>query len=275
MNMKNLFLFLLVSALASRLCAQTNETAKLALIAESADASTALDVLTAQLSGNPKLQLLERNEIEKVYREQGLSAGNRDYFLKLGQILGADGLLLLETVTEGTNQFLNVRLIAVKPGVVLIAEKFSWPVTDLTGWSSAFANHLNPLLPKLTVLVNDAIPISVVNLRSAVQSADALETERQLKLLTIHRLSQERQLFVLERQKMQLLTEEKDLKLDDSAFWNGSYLLEGVVDQNGYSKETITINARLAPPKGGAPLQFEASGSRTNLTEVINQLATK
>ena len=68
--------------------------------------------------------------------------------------------------------------------------------------------------------------------------------------------------------KMQLLTEEKNLKVDDSAFWNGSYLLEGVVDQNGYSKETITVNARLTPSKGGGPLLFEVSGNRTNLSEV-------
>ena len=64
-------------------------------ISESPDASAAADVLTAELSSNKKLQMLERNEIEKVYREQGLSAGNRDY-LKLGQILGADGLLLFD-----------------------------------------------------------------------------------------------------------------------------------------------------------------------------------
>ena len=43
------------------------------------------DILTAQLSGNPKIQLLERNEMEKVYREQGMSAANRDD-LKLGRI---------------------------------------------------------------------------------------------------------------------------------------------------------------------------------------------
>ena len=47
------------------------------------------------------------------------------------------------------------------------------------------------------------------------------------------------------------------------------------MDQNGYSKETITINARLTPPKGGVPMEFEVSGTRTNLAEVINQLAVK
>lgn len=74
---------------------------------------------------------------------------------------------------------------------------------------------------------------------------------------------------------MQLLGEEKELKADESAFWNGSYLLEGVVDQSGYSKDVITINARLTPSKGGVPLPFEVSGSRSNLAEVINQLAAK
>lgn len=156
----------------------------------------------------------------------------------------------------------------------MTAEKYVWP-SDLAEWSAAFEKHLDSFLPKLTVLVKDAIPISIVNLRSAVQSDEASETEMQLKLLIIQRLSQERQLFVLERQKMQSLSEEKELNADDSAFWNGSYLLEGVVDQNGYSKDTIMINARLSPPKGGATVAIEVSGSRTNFAEVINQLAAK
>ncbi len=272
--MKKAIFILFILAIAAQLRAQSNAPMRLALISETDQAATAVDVLTAQFSSDPKIQLLERDQIGKVYREQGLSTANTDY-LKLGQILGADGLLLLQTTTEGANAFLNVRLIAVKPGVVLLAEKYSWPVQNVTEWSPAFAKHLGLFLPKLTVLVKDAIPISVVNLRSAIQSADAVETERQLKLLTIQRLSREAQLFVLERQKIELLTEEKDLKVDDSAFWNGSYLLDGVVDQNGYSKETITINVRLTPPKGGAPVQFEVNGPRTNLVEAVNQLAAK
>jgi Ca2+-binding EF-hand superfamily protein len=267
-----LIISILISTL--QLPAQTNGTVRLALISESPDALAAADVLTAELSSYAHLQLLERNEIERVYREQGLSAANKDY-LKLGQVLGADGLLLLDVVRTPAATNLTARLIDVKPGVVLTDGSFSWPLANTSQWAESVSTYLDSFLPKLTLLVKDAIPISVVNLRSAVQSADGLETERQLKLLTIQRLSQERQLFVLERQKMQLLAVEKDLKLDDSAFWNGSYLLEGVVDQNGYSKDTITISARLTPPKGGAPVQFEISGSRTNFTEVINQLAAK
>jgi hypothetical protein len=272
--MKKLFGVLAMMILATRLPAQSDAPARLALIAETSEASVAADVLTAQLSGNPQIQLLERNEIEKVFREQGLSAGNRDY-LKLGRILGADGLLLLDVVRARTATNLAARLVAAKPGVILLNENYRWPMKDITEWTPGFAKHLNPLLPKLLVLAKDAIPISVVNLRSAVQSAEAQEAERQLKLLTLQRLSQEHQFFVLERQRMQLLSEEKELKADEAAFWNGSYLLEGVVDQSGYSRETITLNGRLTPPKGAAPILFDVSGSRTNLAEVVNQLVAK
>ena len=272
--MKRAVLFLIFLAAVLRLPAQTNTLVRLALVSETDETFTAADILTADLSGNKNLQLLERNEIDRVYREQALSAGNKDY-LKLGQILGADGLLLLDVVRTPQSTNLMARFIAVKPGVILTDGSFDWPLKDTAQWAESVSSYLNLLLPKLSVQATDAIPISVVNLRSAVASAEGAETERQLKLLTIQRLSQEKELFVLERQKMQLLSEEKDLKLDDSAFWNGSYLLEGVVDQNGYSKETVTINARLTPPKGGAPLQFEVSASRTNLSEVINQLAEK
>jgi curli biogenesis system outer membrane secretion channel CsgG len=285
--MKRILVILALLPMALSLPGQTNEPVKLAVLAESSGAAEAGDVLIANLSSNGKLQLLERTEIQRVYREQGLSAGNKDY-LTLGHVLGADGLLLLNVAgARATPNLrvpfaaapppasLTVRLIAIKPGVVLSAEQFSVAAQDLTDWASSYAKHLEPLLPKLSLLVKDAIPISVVNLRCAAQSADAPEVERQLKLLTIERLSRERQLFVLERQRMQSLVEEKDLKLDESAFWKGSYLLEGVVDQNGHARDTITINARLTPPKGGVPLLMEVSGSRTNFAEVINRLADR
>jgi Ca2+-binding EF-hand superfamily protein len=272
--MKKYFLFLLVAIATAKLPAQTNAPIGLALISDSDEANPAADVLTAQLSASQNIHLLERDEIEKVYHEQGMSAANRDD-LKLGRILGADGLLLLDIVRTPQTTNLTMRLIAVKPGVVLTDGSFPWPQKDVTQWAESVMTYLNSFLPKLTVLAKDAIPISIVNLRAAVASTDEQEMERDLKLLTIQRLSQEQQLFVLERQKMQLLSNEKELKSDESAFWNGSYLLDGIIDQNGYSKGTVTIDARLTPPKGGMPLSFEVSGSRTNLSEVINRLAAK
>ncbi len=248
---------------------------RLAIITGSTTSAPVADLLTVELSGKTNLQMLERAEIEKAYREQELSASNRD-FLKLGQVLGADGLLLLTPAGEGTNQFMQVRLVAVKPGVVIGAVRSVWPVSDQIGWARWLANHFGPLFSKLGVRAKDALPISVLNLRAAVKSAEEEAVERQLTVLAIERLTHERPLFVLERRRMELLSAEKELQgMNETAFWNGSYLLEGVIDRDGYSKENVTVHARLVPPKGGAPVPIEISGSRTNLAALINQLVSK
>jgi hypothetical protein len=273
--LKTRFSILAILFCAFLLPAQTNPPIRLAIVQESAGVDAVSDLLTVEFSKSSEIHLLERAEIDRIYREQGLSAQNKDY-LKLGQILGADGLLLLQTGREGTNQILVVELIAVKPGVLLLRERFKWPLENAVEWAAAVEKLVRPLTPKLNVLAKDAIPISILNLRSAIQSAESREAERQLTILAIERLSREPRLFVLERRSMQLLTTEKELKgLDDSAFWHGSYLLDGTLDNHGYSKDTITITARLSPANGKAPAPIEASGSRTNYAEVINQFADK
>lgn len=285
-NMKKIFWIGGILLWALWLPAQTNSPVRLAIVPETPAAGMAVDLLTVEFSSYDQVHLLERAEIEKACQELKLSAANRAD-LKLGQMLGADGLLLVDSVKNNTSlgsnipfvqdapRTVNIRLIAVKPGVVLAAEKFLLRSKDLAEWSPAFVRHLNPYLPKLHVLAQDAMPISLVNLRSAVASAGVAEMERQLKTLAVQRLSREPQLFILERERMQSLSAEKELQADDSAFWKGSYLLEGVVDQNGYAKDVLTLSARLTPPKGGQPLTFETSGSRTNLAEVVNRLAGK
>ena len=267
-------LWLLVSI--PRLEAQSNSPPlRLALVATEPSVAAAADLLTVELSKKERLQLLERTEIAKVYREQGLSVANQNY-LKLGQVLGADGLLVLDLIKEGTNQFLQAQLVAVKPGVVIGDTRAAWPMKDISGWAGLLAKHFDPLYPKLGVQAKDALPISVVNLRAAVRSSEEQETEQQFTSLLIARLTHEPRLFVLERRRMESLGAEKELKgVEESAFWNGSYLVDGVIDRDGYSRDTVTINARLVPPKGGAPVPIELSGSRTNVADLINQLAEK
>lgn len=267
-------MLLLVLIWSSPGVARAAETSiKLAIITETADFTQVADLLTVALSAQPQIQILERAQMEKVYREQQLSAGSRD-FVKLGRVLGADGLLLLGQIRDGTNGFLGVRLVAVKPGVMLWTERFAWPMQNSTAWASDLVPHLRGFWPKLRVLPQDAVPLSVVNLRATVQSTEARELERQLTLLTMERLSREPQLFLTERHRLQALVAEKEWDdLDESAFWDGSFLLDGTLDKAGYSPDTITISARLIPPKGGAPVQIEARGRRNDLSQVINQLA--
>src|ERR1035437_7607309 len=274
--MKTILILFISTLAAVHLLASTNEApVKLAIISESPETAAAADVLTAEFSKDNRLRLLERSEIEKVLREQKLSLNNVDH-LKLGQLLGADGLLALQFVHGGTNGFSSAQLVAVKPGVLLTSERFKWPPPDVAAWSAGVAKHLAPLLPKLDVLAQEAIPISVVNLHSAVETTAAHELEQELTFLIIERLTREKRLFVLERKRMQVLSEEKERSgLEEQAFWSGSYLLDGTIDRNGASPDFMTVSARMIPPRGGEPVLIEASGSRTNYFEVVNQLADK
>ncbi len=273
--MKKILALTFCAALGLRLCAQnTPAPMRLAIVSESTDTMAAADLLTAELSKNDRVQLLERSEIEKVIREQQLSLINLDC-LKLGRLLGADGLLALQSVTEGTNVFLNAQLVAVRPGVILTDERFGRPAQDVSAWAANIVGHLEPLLPKLGVLARDAIPLSVVNFHAGVRTAEAAALERQIFYLTVERLVREPRLFVLERRRMQALSEEKEMSgAGAEPFWNGKYLLDGAIDRDGYSPDTVTLNARLIPP-GGIPVLIEVSGSRTNFAEVVNQLAEK
>ena len=269
-------LALLALAVSEFAWAQTASTAapgRLAIVAEDPAIAPAADLLTVAFSHMQGVQVLERAEIERVCREQALSAGNRDY-LKLGQILAANGLLLLSPAPRGGA--LEARLIAVEPGVVIDAVLSPSPVEDRAQWADGLAKHFAPLLSKLEVSATQAVPISIVQLHSAVRSPASLELERQASLLAAVRLSHQRELFVLERQRMQRLTAEKQFQPpDNSAFWNGSYLLEGVLDRDSYTEDTVTLHARLVPPRGGSPIPFEVRSRRTNLVDLANQLADK
>jgi curli biogenesis system outer membrane secretion channel CsgG len=266
-----LTVLLTLSGLA-RLAAQAIPSpGRLAIISEAADTAGVADVLTVQLSRQPQLIVLEREQIEKVYREQNLAGANRD-FLKLGQLLGADGLLVLTPVRKGTNHFLLTRLVATKPGVVIAEVGAPWPIEKVAEWADGLVAHIKPLFPKLTVLPKDAVPVSVLNLRSALRTTAAQSVENELTMLLIHRLTRQREVFVLERQHLGEIQFEKELLLDESPFWTGRYLLDGVLDQEGFHAEHTKLNARLSSAGGGAVIALEVSGSRTNLPEMAEAL---
>lgn len=268
--------FATILTLAPGLLAQTNKPpVRLALIAQEASVAGYADLLMAELSQSQEFTLLERTEINRVYREQGLSAANGDY-VKLGRLLGADGLLLFDLSKFRDQSVISVRLLAVKPGVIVHSIRASWPISDANSWTFGVASTLRRYGPKLSVSAQDAVPLSLVRLQSALASSEATESAKLLNFLLIDRLSLEDHLFVLERERMDVLVEEKDFHPDDeSSFWKGAYLLDGIVDRDGYAKERVSINARLNRPGRATPIQIDVSGPRTNLTEVVNQLCNQ
>jgi hypothetical protein len=267
----NTLLLFLLAALGA-LGQQNSTPFRLALVAADSAPAAVADLLMVELSHQRGVQLLERAEISRIFREQQLSTAGPD-MLKLGKLLGADGLLVLESGPEGTNQLARARLIAVKPGVVIADERVPFPKDHEAESVKTLVSQLQPMFSKLAVKPGDAVPLSVLNLRAAVRAPGDQSLEHELTLLLIHRLTRERDFFVLERRRLGDVLFEKALQPDDaSPFWTGRYLLDGSFEQDGSAPDAITLHIRLVSPQGGVTNALQVTGSRMNLNALVEKL---
>ena len=247
---------------------------RLAIVPSTQSARAAADLLTVQITSHTNITLLERTEVDRVYRELTTAAQQTGNELRLGQALGADGVLIIEPRVQQTSSSLALTLIAVKPGVVLSVSHYPWPLPNAVEWSKQVAGQLLPLWPKLSVLPKDAIAVSVVNLRSALQSTEARWTERNLTLLLTERLTREQRLFVLDRRRMDLLSTERQMGgWVDTPFWNSGYLLEGTIDRDVLSETNLTLDLRLQPPNGKPATALRVAGERKDMAGVVERAA--
>ena len=247
---------------------------RLAIVPADPRGAVAGELLTAEFSrAEHGVAVLERAEVERIRREQNLTARSSADFARLGQALGAQGVLVLDVFEQNGATNLTAKLIAVQPGVALGFQSYPWPLKDAGQWAGMVGKQFAGLLPKLGVLKQDAVPLSVLNLRSPLQTSEGRRLETDATTLLINRLISQREIFVLERQRMTLLGAEKELKdMQESPFWNGAYLLEGVVERGGATREAINVNARLVAP-GRPSLTVSGKSDTGDLNALVDQLA--
>jgi hypothetical protein len=249
--------------------------AKIAIVSAGSEVEKFGDLLTATLSPLTNVTLVERAQIQKVIQEQSLALTQPQSFVKAGRLLGAEGLILLERrLSQQTNEVLSVRLVAINPGVVILEQQFNLPLSNLPDWASLNSLRIQRVLPKLSVKLEDAVPVSIGSLRSSVATGDGVALESELSALLRLRLAQEPSVFVLERRGMEALQTEKELGAVEEPFWNGAVVVDGTINRDLVSRTNITIHARLAAPNRPAA-ELIASGSRESLTALISELTAK
>jgi hypothetical protein len=279
------FLCLLLAAMPSSkaepprpLVAETDQTPprkpRLAIIS-TPELRAPADLLTVALSSEPTILLLERDEVGRVLRERGLAAGGltTPNYAQLGKLLGAEGLVLLDTAKAGSNQVLTVRIVAAGPGVIVGAWYEKNPPDDVRRWADQVAGKVRVLAPKLNVPAGQAIPVSVLNLRSGLPTRKARDLERELTWLLIHRLASEPRLFVLERVQMERLAFEKAFASGPhSAFWTSCCVIDGEITE--HPGEALSVKLRLELP-GQTPQTVQASGTAKDLRQLAEALGAE
>ncbi len=270
-----LTLWLLCFAHTAALAQSGAKPARLAILAADPALGAASDVLTAALSSDSTVSLLERNEIDRVLSEQRLTASGlaTQNGARLGRLLAADGLVFLETAKINDNPTLTVRIVAAGPGVIVGACYDKNPPEDLQKWAADLAERVHALAPKLSVAAGQAIPVSVLNLRSSLPMREARDLERELTLLLIHRLASEPQCFVLERVQMEKLAFEKALASGSPPdFWTSSCVVDGEISASASNAVVVKLRLERA---GRDPQTVQAEGSAKHLPELAELLASE
>jgi hypothetical protein len=245
---------------------------RLAVIADEAAGAEA-ELLAVELS--QRVPLVERQEIDRVLAERHLPTTDRA-LAGLGQLLGAQGLVLVRGQRVGTNTLLEARFIAVNAGVVLESSYFPLSVPDPAGWARTLARRLGDLAPKCAAEKGRAVALALLNFRASAGTAQGREMESALNVLVPKQLTHEANFFVLERTEMERLAQEKLLAPGTGErFWSSGWLIDGALDFGLTGGEAVTLRLRLQPAAGGKTLESELRGARGKMPELAEAVVAE
>ncbi|HEY8240963.1 MAG TPA: hypothetical protein VIH35_05925, partial [Kiritimatiellia bacterium] len=268
--LRHLLFLLLGMAVAARAGADT----KIAILADKRLAAVG-DLLTAELSGKPGLQLVERAELERVMKEQALAgAVSVEGALKLGRLVGADGCLFIAPIVVDMQKVAEAQLVAIRPAIVVDSLRLPGTAADAGEVSATLASWIETLLPKLNVDPRDAVRVSFLGIHAPVAGPKTEELERQLGLLFVHRMAHEPSWFVLERRRLDVAADEVALARETNAFWTGSFLLDGSL-QEGPASNHLALTLSLKQPDGRVVAAPRVEGSATALVSLMEEAAAR
>jgi hypothetical protein len=223
--------------------------------------------LTAELSANSALILVERDSFAKIGDEAKVQQMAGADATSLGELLGADGLLFIDRRTDG----LHARLTAVKLGYALFDNSVPVEVNSQME-AKALAHLVGNDAPKLKLDPTHAIAISVLNLRADSTTATSSKLERDLTLLLESRLAAMPDYVILERRHAWSLQFDHSLVAPDQAVLKGAFLVDGSFKSQGMASDIITIDLRIRSSKEQQQTTISAEGSSKNLPGLVEKI---
>ena len=250
---------------------------RLAIVAD-ADSQPVADLLMAGLSKEPGVELVEREEIDKVMREHQLSInGNLDQELNLSKLLRAQGILVLEVAKKDDGFPRGASRAAGRGGPG--RRDFRHGRAAREGQRRGpFKTHLRSHPPAAAEAASrERKGRPHLDPQCALPLIPGVEPlEREVTMLLASRLASEPAVFVLERRRLDLLAGEKAYGSETpGAFWNGAYLLDGNIESDGKNDGIISIHLRLRKPGGGDGGTISAQGPAASVKELVGKLATQ
>jgi len=244
---------------------------RLAVIADEPNASAA-DLVFAQLSKTPGVELVERSELRRVINEQKLTlafAADQANYQKVADLLKADALLLLSARTLGGKNVVESRLLRTNPGLNLYTAFRPAPLEDMNGWAESLAGRVRDIATRS--LAPKAIALSILHLRASLGNATGHNVESSLTPLLTERLAQMPGVYLMERTDLDRLVHEQPI--ESGGFWTAAWLLDGTVDLDLGGSDALTANLELRPANGSKPVSLAIRGRSGDLIALREEIA--
>jgi hypothetical protein len=269
--MRRLLLCLLCLCLAP-LC-RAADSFRLAVIGE--DTHGLVPLLETTLSQSEDVTLIERKDLSQLVNEKELSGLIKERkFSALGQLLSADGLLVLEKIRlPGGQEEATMRLISVRNGACLLLAPLP-KEKDLKIWADGVSAQVRQALPMARVSRDGAVPLCVVGLRASVFTPDTALREAALARLLEMRLASLPGVVLLDRRHLGDVAFERSLEASDLPSLRESTILidgsfEGVDDST-----PMDVHLRLYQNNGDEVASARFSGRTSDLPALADSLAT-
>ena len=231
-----------------------------------ADTANLAALVTAELSGDAGIHLLDREELARVGDELKLRQLAGSDAVALGKLIGADGLVFLRRGEAGP----QVRLTSVGMGYALFDEPVG-AAADPPQAARALAHQVEAEGPKLRLSPAQAVPISVLNLRAEYATEASAALERRLTLLVESRLASLPAYVVLERRHAWSLNFERSLAAESPALLPGAYIVDGTLTTAAPGTGEVTVHLRLRST-GRPETPLEISGSTDDLAGLSERI---
>jgi curli biogenesis system outer membrane secretion channel CsgG len=156
------------------------------------------DLLITELSGNPNIRVVERDQLQRLLEEQNLSGSDRvsrESAVRMGEILGAQHMIFGGFVTDGRGTMrIDVRAVEVETSRIVHVESVRGKQDDLMTLITDLAGKLNRglRLPEMPRAVREArleqsrrVPFQATMLYSrALAAKDSGDESEAIQLLT-------------------------------------------------------------------------------------------
>lgn len=225
-------------------------------------------LVTADLSSQANIQLVERNQLQKALDEWSLARSgftDVEQSVRMGQLAGADCLVTLSQ----SGDLREAKIVSTATGLVLQVIPAG---KDLDQWATEIANEVVRNAPMLHAGADGLKLVSIPLITSTRADVIAIDQDRAMSQALGMYLGAIDGVYVLDRRDMTQLAGEKLLTDDARKFFGSGWLIDGSYDVSG---DSLTITLRLRQTGSGEEQIIKATSKLSNPQPALAELSAK